>query len=260
MVINVHAGHNPANHVACGAVGFLNESEENRKVKDAVISLLRQNGHTAYDCTCEDGTSVKDVLDKITTKCNEHTVDLDVSIHFNAFENTKLDGKIKGTEVLTYSTKSKANLYAKQILQEMKSLGFTNRGVKYRPDLTYINSTKAPALLIEICFVDDEDDFIRYDNVGVIKIAKAIVRGITGDKLPDTIITNKVDENINVDKLLVRVECESLNVRKGPGTQYPVKTQIRKGEVYTITEISANKWGHLKSGIGWINLKYTRKI
>lgn len=33
MRINVHAGHNPAGMTACGAVGLINESTENRKVK-----------------------------------------------------------------------------------------------------------------------------------------------------------------------------------------------------------------------------------
>ena len=32
MRINIHAGHNPANKVACGAIGLLNESTENRNV------------------------------------------------------------------------------------------------------------------------------------------------------------------------------------------------------------------------------------
>ena len=82
MRINVHAGHNPAGKVACGAVGLINESTENRRVKDEVISKLRQLGHTVYDCTVDNGTGQTDVLKKIIAKCNAHTVDLDVSIHF----------------------------------------------------------------------------------------------------------------------------------------------------------------------------------
>ena len=45
MRINVHAGHNPAGKVACGAVGLIQESVEDRRVKDEVISQLRQLGH-----------------------------------------------------------------------------------------------------------------------------------------------------------------------------------------------------------------------
>lgn len=64
MIINVHAGHNPAGKVACGAVGIINESTENRRVKDEVISQLRELGHTVYDCTCDSGTGQTDVLKK----------------------------------------------------------------------------------------------------------------------------------------------------------------------------------------------------
>ena len=65
MRINVHAGHNPAGKVACGAVGLINESTEARRVKDEVISKLRQLGHTVYDCTIDNGTGQADVLKKI---------------------------------------------------------------------------------------------------------------------------------------------------------------------------------------------------
>ena len=74
MRINVHAGHNPAGKVACGAVGLINESTEARRGKDEVISKLRQLGHTVYDCTVDNGTGQTDVLKKIIAKCNAHTV------------------------------------------------------------------------------------------------------------------------------------------------------------------------------------------
>mgnify|MGYP004612564665 CR=1 FL=1 len=54
MKINVHAGHNF--HVP-GASGCFSETVEDRKVKNLVISKLRLQGHTVYDCTVENGTS-----------------------------------------------------------------------------------------------------------------------------------------------------------------------------------------------------------
>ena len=42
MVINVHAGHNPDGKTACGAVGLIKESTENRKVKELVIRYLEE--------------------------------------------------------------------------------------------------------------------------------------------------------------------------------------------------------------------------
>ena len=57
----------------------------------------------------------------------------------------------------------------------------------------------------------------------------------------------------------VKVDCDTLNVRKGPGTSYKIATQIHRGEVYTITA-EQNGWGKLKSGAGWICLKYTKRV
>ena len=55
---------------------------------------------------------------------------------------------------------------------------------------------------------------------------------------------------------LVRVNTAVLNVRKGPSTSYAITTQIRKNEVYTIVAEESG-WGKLKSGAGWIYLRYT---
>ena len=58
----------------------------------------------------------------------------------------------------------------------------------------------------------------------------------------------------------VQVTADVLNVRKGAGVGYMVTTQIKKNEVYTIVEESTHGWGKLKSGAGWINLKYTKRV
>ncbi|MSS64615.1 N-acetylmuramoyl-L-alanine amidase [Lachnospiraceae bacterium WCA-693-APC-MOT-I] len=178
MKINVHAGHNPDGKIACGAVGFIKESTEARKVKKEVIRLLKQKGHTVYDCTVENGTSQGDVLRKIVTKCNAHKVDLDVSIHFNCGVNDKKgNGKTTGTEVYIYSNSSKAKPYAERIVKQIAKVGFKNRGVKTSTSLYVLKNTKAPSLLIECCFVDDKDDVKLYQYK---QMAKAIVDGIIG--------------------------------------------------------------------------------
>lgn len=58
--------------------------------------------------------------------------------------------------------------------------------------------------------------------------------------------------------ILVEVTATALNVRKGPGTNYPITGVIYKGQVYTIVEVN-KEWGKLKSGLGWICLKYTKR-
>lgn len=179
MRINVHAGHNPDGKIACGAVGLIRESTEARIVKDKVISLLKAQGHTVYDCTVDNGTSQNDVLRKIVSLCNAHPVDLDVSIHFNAGANKTANNRTTGTEVYVYSASSKAKEAARRVANAISALGFQNRGVKYRSSLYVLKHTKAPALLIEICFVDDPDD-VRIYNAD--RTAQAIAQGLTAIK------------------------------------------------------------------------------
>lgn len=185
MRINVHAGHNPDGKVACGAIGFIRESTEARKVKDEVISQLRQLGNTVYDCTCENGSNSSNVLTEIVNACNKHEVDLDVSIHFNAGSGDSAgNGKTTGTEVYVYNGSSKARMYADNVCAAISSLGFINRGVKCNANLYVLRKTNSPSMLIECCFVDDKDDAQLYDCQ---KMAEAIVYGITGKKAGATI-------------------------------------------------------------------------
>lgn len=183
MILNIHAGHNPDGKVACGAIGLIKESTEARILKDKVISMLRQYGHTVYDCTADDGINERDQLKKIVNKCNQHIVDLDISIHFNAGANKLPNGVTTGAEVFVLSGNSRAKTYAQNIVNSISSLGFKNRGVKYSASLYVLKYTNSPAMLIEVCFVDDPDDVKIYnaDNV-----ARAIVKGITGISSPTT--------------------------------------------------------------------------
>ena len=58
---------------------------------------------------------------------------------------------------------------------------------------------------------------------------------------------------------IVKVNTDSLNVRKGPGVSHAVCGELGKGEAYTIVQ-TQNGWGKLKSGVGWINLGYTQRV
>lgn len=189
MRINVHAGHNADGRVACGAIGFIRESTEARRVKDAVIGMLRQLGHTAYDCTVDNAAGVSDNLRRIVELCNAQEVDLDVSIHLNSGAGDAAgNGKTTGVEVYVYSFSSKAKVYAEKVCAAIARLGFRNRGVKCSNGLYVLKNTKSPAMLVECCFVDDRDDVQLYDCQ---KMAEAIVYGITGQRVakeeqPDT--------------------------------------------------------------------------
>lgn len=69
----------------------------------------------------------------------------------------------------------------------------------------------------------------------------------------------KNGEKVEKPSYRVRITADALNVRSGAGTQYKINTVVHKNEVYTIVG-EKNGWGKLKSGAGWISLKYTKRI
>lgn len=180
---NVHAGHCPQGQGASGAVGILQESVEDRAVKNEVIRLLRAEGHTVYDCTCDENTTKQGCLNKIVAKCNQHSVDLDISIHLNSGRNDYGgDGSTGGVEVWNYDTGTQeiSDRICEAIATE---LGIHNRRTKYDKDLFVLANTKSKALLVECCFVDDADDAKVWDAK---RCAKAIVRGILNKEISGT--------------------------------------------------------------------------
>ena len=173
-VYNVHGGHSL---VCRGASGILDEVNEDRKVKNKVIELLRNEGHTVYDCTDDAGKNQGQNLSNIVRKCNAHSVNLDISIHLNSGRNDYGgDGSTGGVEVWNYDARTAE--ISNRICQNIaSSLGLRNRGTKYSKNLYVLNNTKSLALLVECCFVDDRDDANCWDAD---KCAVAIVEGILG--------------------------------------------------------------------------------
>ncbi|MES5846304.1 MULTISPECIES: N-acetylmuramoyl-L-alanine amidase [unclassified Bacillus cereus group] len=164
---SLHGGHNS---IVQGA-NFGNRKEHvlDRQVKDAVAAKLRSLGHTVYDDTDEVGTTQSQNLNNIIRNSNSHAVDLVISFHLNAS-----DGNGQGVEVLYYDQK---DLAAKISAQIAKDIGWRDRGAKQRTDLAVLNGTKAPAILIELGFIDNESDMAKWN---VDKIANSIVFALTG--------------------------------------------------------------------------------
>ena len=180
---NIHAGHCPQGQGASGAVGILQESVEDRKVKNRVISALKGAGHTVYDCTCDENTTASGCLKKIVAKCNAHSVDLDVSIHLNSGRNDYSgDSKTGGVEVWCYNKKTEA-IAASICANVSAALGITNRGVKYSQALYVLRKTNSPAILVECAFVDDRDDANHWDAD---KCGDAIASAIAGKTVAGT--------------------------------------------------------------------------
>lgn len=237
MRYNVHAGHNAAGKVACGAVSILDESKENRKVVKELIRLLRVD-NTVYDCTVSNAKDVNANLREIVAKCNSHEVDLDISIHFNSgAKDKKGNGKTTGTEVWVTEAKGVKRVAGENICKNMERLGFKNRGVKETKNLYVLNRTNAKAILVEVCFVDDADDAKLYKKVGYKRIARAIAEGIVG---------HSIDERPKYRAI------RNVNIRKAPTTHSDKLGKVLKGETIKGTPVE-NNW--LKTDKGYIRIK-----
>jgi N-acetylmuramoyl-L-alanine amidase len=155
-----------------GAAGFLDEVDEARRVVEEVAEMLEEWGVSVLVFHDDISKSQSENLKAIVSYHNEQTRDLDVSVHFNAFEKTD---KPMGTEVL-YLTQ--AALAAEMSAAIAKAGDFLNRGAKKRTDLAFLNNTREPAILIEVCFVDsaaDTRNYLKHFNA----ICKAIAEVIS---------------------------------------------------------------------------------
>ena len=168
MKIGINCGHT-SQAPGTGAVGYINESTETRRVGGEVMKQLKTLGHTVVDCTVNKASSTNAYLSRTVELANDTTLDVFVSIHFNA-------GGGKGCEVYTYEGRQYPD--ALKVCENLARLGFKNRGVKAGSGLYVIRKTKAKSMLIEVCFVDTKSDCDLYNDMGVEAVARAIVDGI----------------------------------------------------------------------------------
>lgn len=157
-----------------GASGIIDEVDEARKVVDNVVEMLEGRNVKVVKFHDDVSKSQSENLNRIVSFHNDHTRELDISVHFNAYVETH---KPMGTEVL-YVTQD--GLAAEMSEAISDAGGFINRGAKVRTDLAFLNGTDMPAILIEVCFVDSECDTDLYAmNFG--SICDAICYVISGE-------------------------------------------------------------------------------
>jgi len=114
---------------------------------------------------------------------NNNYVDFFMSIHFNAFTNSA-----KGIETLYYpneitdeypiDNRKMANLFHSEITEALKR---PSRGITPRPGLHVLNKTKMPAILAELGFLTNAEEFEQikkdeYREMAARALAASIVR------------------------------------------------------------------------------------
>lgn len=270
-VYNVHGGHN---FIVPGAKGLLDETAEDRKVTARVISALRAAGHTVYDCTDDSGRTQGQNLANIVAKCNAHQVDLNISNHLNAGGGT-------GVEVWCYNEKTK-DIAAAICASVSTALGIQNRGVKYPKNLYVLRKTAGSAILVECCFVDNQNDASHWNAD---KCGDAIASAIAGKTVAGTTSAGSAPAPTPTPApsgpsyrtgTVYTLLADHLRVRTGPGTGYATKSRkqltvnarehaysngtLKKGTRVTckdVRKVGSDIW--IKIPSGWIAAYYGGK-
>ncbi|HFQ8593976.1 TPA: N-acetylmuramoyl-L-alanine amidase [Clostridioides difficile] len=183
-----------------GAIGYINEGKENRILTDLIVKWLKQGGATVYTGKVDKSNNY---LAEQCQIANKQDVDLAVQIHFNANKTTL---NPMGTETI-YKTNN-GKVYSERVNDKLATV-FKNRGAKSDVrGLYWLSHTKAPAILIEVCFVDskaDTDYYIRHKDI----VAKLIAEGILNKNINNEGVKQMYKHTIvydgEVDKILANV-------------------------------------------------------
>lgn len=188
--------------------------------------------------------------------------DYSISFHFNASGDGKTYNTAEGIEILI-SNKAPGDskkMADKIHAQLIKGTNQKDRGVKTQ-SLAMCNcsvmGTKA-SVLIECAFMTNkrEADLMQSDSFCK-ECAEEAAKGFC-----EYVGIKYVAEQPSVatsNEFKVKITADSLNVRNGAGTGFKLVTTVKKNQVYTIVEES-NGWGRLKSGAGWISMKYVTRL
>lgn len=174
MKILLVAGHGEGDAGACGC-GH-READLTREVVQALREKLSVKMHVdVFDV----GKNLYKYLSS-GKQFNFKVYDYVLEIHFNAAAfDEKGNGKTTGTECLVH-TASESWKIEENIVKNLASVGFANRGVKRRNNLFTMNVCKKQGVrygLLELCFMDDRDDMKLYQKQKE-AIFKAIADGL----------------------------------------------------------------------------------
>lgn len=259
-----HGGDDP------GAVGYIREETVNLNIALACRDYLKD-----YDVDIK-MSRTKDENDPLTEEIKECNAFITKSSQGYAVDIHNNAGGGDGFEAYHSVKGGAGKTLALNIEKEIKAIGQNSRGVKTRKNSSgsdyygFIRQTIAPAVIIECVFVDNKKDAAQADTLAEQKafgvaVAKGIIKtmGLKKKKAAETSKKETAGTN-KKGEYLVKVEPSSLNIRTGPGSEYKKVGAIVDRGTYTIVETAKAKdggtWGKLKSGKGWINLHYTKKV
>ncbi|WP_307992330.1 N-acetylmuramoyl-L-alanine amidase [uncultured Clostridium sp.] len=186
------------------------ESNDVLSLGRAVAAEVRRHGVTVDETRTSDSTVS---LQSRSNFENRNTYDYFISFHRNAFQPEQA----KGAETYTYlngGVKSKS--LAQRIQTSLVTLGFVNRGVK-EANFHVLRETKAPAVLIEMGFIDNTGDNNLFDSKRN-EIIKAITTAVLA-QVGVTYIEPSAPTQPSNGQTLYRVMAGSYSVRENAEKQ-----------------------------------------
>ena len=176
----------------------------------AVATDVRRHGVVVHE------TRTRDVIMSLSERTsfeNRNSYDYFISFHRNAFQPELA----KGVETYIHlNGGSKPKVLAEKIQTSLVALGFIDRGVK-KSNYYVLRETKAPAILIEMGFVDNSGDNILFDtkrNEIIKALAKAILAQVGIDYIEASVPTQTINE-----QTLYSVMAGSYSARKNAENQ-----------------------------------------
>ncbi len=195
MKIAIRGGHNFS---VPGAKALIDETTEDRKVKDAVIKYLKIAGHDVIDVTPADTyNTVLSDLEYGVNLAEKEQVDLFMSIHFDKAYDS-YNGAL-GTACWILGTGGQAEIIGTRVCKSVSDgTGLKNRGIHIDAKLYELRKTTMPAIICETCFTEATQDIEIYHKVGADTIGKLIADGINGEDI--TVSETPADDSNNINQ------------------------------------------------------------
>ncbi|MGL5714950.1 MAG: N-acetylmuramoyl-L-alanine amidase [Paraclostridium sp.] len=166
--------------VITSANGAVNEYEWCKKFVPMVVKVLNyQDGHSATLLQCPEKQFTKSLQERDykLNQINNKGYDLVLEFHLNAH-----NGSAFGTETYYYTGDSKGEAMAVRVNKQLSTV-FKSRGAKATKDLYMIRDTQPLALLVEVFFCDNKDDYSKANTTEKMQsLALKVVEGVINKK------------------------------------------------------------------------------
>lgn len=147
------------------------EKDDTLRLALAVGEILKQDGFEVYFTRTTDEYQSPYEKARIA---NATGAGYFVSLHRNS---SPVPNTYQGVQTLVYQENQVVNDIASSINSQLENVGFQNLGIEERPGLVVLRRTEMPAVLVEVGFINSDEDNRIFDQ-NFSEIAQAIAAGI----------------------------------------------------------------------------------